>query len=60
MFSELQGLQYYFCEKFRCNLTYYESDTFSDSSRHHIFESKNFRFPFFHEKEPNLEVKGKN
>ena len=30
----------------RCNLTYYESENFSDSSLHHIFESENFRFPF--------------
>ena len=28
--------------------------TFSNSSRHHIFESENFRFPFFCEKQPNL------
>ena len=27
-------------------LTYYESEKFSDSSPHHIFESENFRFPF--------------
>ena len=28
-----------FLEKFGCNLTYYESENFSDSSLHHIFES---------------------
>ena len=27
-------------------LTYYDSEKFSDSSPHHIFESENFRFPF--------------
>ena len=40
------GLQYYFPENFRCNLTVYESGNFSDSSLHHILESENFRFPF--------------
>ena len=50
---KLQGLQYYFSENFRCNqhgswcnLTFYESKNFSDSSLHHILETKNFRFPF--------------
>ena len=47
VFSKLQGLQYYFSENFRCNLTYNESENFSDSSLHHIFESENFRLPFF-------------
>ena len=46
MFSKLQGLQYYFPENFRRNLTYYEGDNFSDSSFHHSFESENFRLPF--------------
>ena len=32
------------------NLTYYESDNFSDSSLHHICESENFRFPFLNQK----------
>ena len=50
VFSELQGLQYYFPKNFRYNLTYYERETFSDSSRLHIFEFENFRFPFFYEK----------
>ena len=27
-------------------LNYYESEKFSDSSPHHIFESENFRFSF--------------
>ena len=44
--TKLQGLQYYFAENSRCNLTYYESENFYDSSLHHIFESENFRFPF--------------
>ena len=38
--SKLQGLQYYFPENFRCNLTYYEGENFSDSSLYHIFESE--------------------
>ena len=37
-------------ENFRFNLTYYESENFTDSSLHHIFESENFSFPFFYEK----------
>ena len=32
--------------KFRCNLTYYESEDFSDSSLHHLFESENVGFLF--------------
>ena len=40
VFWKLQGLQYYFPENFRCNLTYYESKNFTDSFLHHIFESK--------------------
>ena len=48
--SKLQGLEYCFPENFRCNLKYYESETFSDFCLHCIFESENFRFPFLHEK----------
>ena len=51
-FSKLHGLQYYFPEYFRCNLTYYESEDFSDSSLHHLFQSENVWFPF--STEPNL------
>ena len=43
---ELQELQFYFPENFRCNLWFYESENFSDSHLNHIFESENFRFPF--------------
>ena len=43
---EITSASVLFCENFRCNLTYYESENFSDSSLHHIFESENFRFPF--------------
>ena len=32
VFSKLQGLQYYFTDNFRCNLTCYECKNFSDSS----------------------------
>ena len=39
-----------FCPMIRCSLTYYESVNCSDSSLHHIFESENFRFPFYYEK----------
>ena len=45
-YKSLQALQYYFPENVRCNLTFYESENFSDSSLHHILESENFRFPF--------------
>ena len=45
-YQSLQALQYYFPENVRCNLTFYESENFSDSSLHHILESENFRFPF--------------
>ena len=38
--------QYHFPENFRCNFRFYESENFSDSSLHRIFESENFRFPF--------------
>ena len=44
--SKLQELQNYFPEKFRYNLSFFESNNFCDSSLNHIFESKNFRFPF--------------
>ena len=56
-FSKLLGLQYYFPENFRCNLTFYESDNFSNSSLHRIFESENFRFPFSTKKNQTLGVK---
>ena len=60
VFSKLQGLEYYFRENFRSNLTYYESETFSDSSLHHIFESENFRFPFCTKNSLTWEVKCEN
>ena len=47
VFSKLRGIQNYFPENFRCNLTYYEGDNFSDTFFHHIFESENFRIPFY-------------
>ena len=34
---------------------YYKSQNFSAPSFHHIFETENFRFPFFYEKQPNQE-----
>ena len=42
----LEELQYYFLQNFRCNLTYYEIENFSDSSFHHTFKSENSRFLF--------------
>ena len=39
-----------FPKTLECNLTYYESENFSDSSLHHISESENFRFPFLNQK----------
>ena len=39
------GILRYFPENFRCKLMHCESENFSGSSLHHIFESKNFRFP---------------
>ena len=49
-----EGLEYYFPETLRRHLTYYESETFSNSSLYHIFESENFRFPFFYEIYPDF------
>ena len=46
---EITRVQYiiiYFHKHFRRILIYYESENFSDSSLHHIFESENCRFPF--------------
>ena len=40
-------IEYCFPENFRWTLTYSESETFSDSFLHRIFDSENFRFPFF-------------
>ena len=45
--DSVQGLQYYFLEEFSRKLSFYECENFSDSFRHHIFESENPRFPFF-------------
>ena len=39
-----------FPKTWECNLTYYESENFSDSSLHHICESEIFRFPFLNQK----------
>ena len=44
VFSKLKGLQYRFLENFRYNLTYYESENFSDSSLHQILNPKSFFF----------------
>ena len=47
VFSKLLGLQNYFPKKFRCNLSFYECKNFSNSYLNHIFESEDFRSPFF-------------
>ena len=57
VFSKLQGLQNYFPENFSCNFNFYESDSFSDSSLHCIFDSENFRFPFSTKNSLNWGVK---
>ena len=44
-FRKLQGLQCYFSQNFRCNLTIYESKFFLNPLSI-SFESENFRFPF--------------
>ena len=48
VFRNFNGFSIIFPENFSCNLTYYETENFSNSSLHHIFESENFRFPFFY------------
>ena len=53
----LEGFKYYFAATFTCNLTYYEIETFSYSSLHRIFQSENFRFPFFSKNSLTCEVK---
>ena len=55
--SKLLGLQQYSTENFRCNLTLYESENFSNSSLHRIFESENFKFPFQYDNSLTWEVK---
>ena len=45
-FRNYKGFSNYFSERFRCNLTFYESENFSDSSLQYILESENFRSPF--------------
>ena len=54
VFSKLLGLQNYFPKKFRCNLSFYECKNFSISYLNHIFESEDFRSPFFYEKQHYL------
>ena len=49
-FRNYEGFNHYIPKNFRRDLTYHEEGNFSVSSFHHIFESENFRFPFFYEK----------
>ena len=42
------------------NWTYYESETFSDTKRHHIFESENLRFLFSTKNSLTWDVKCEN
>ena len=53
-FRNYKGFSIIFPKILCANLTYYISENFPDSSLHHIFESENFRFPLFYEKEPSL------
>ena len=46
-FRNYKGLSIIFRKIFDEIQTYYEIETFSDFSRHHIFTSENFRIPFF-------------
>ena len=46
LFEITRDSVYHFPENFRCNLKFYESENFSDSSFHRIFESENLGFPF--------------
>ena len=48
VFSKSQSLQYYSPENFRCNLTYYESKNFSDSSLITFLNTKNLGFLLFY------------
>ena len=57
VFSKLQGSKYYFLENLRGNFKFYESENFSDSSLHRIFESENFRFPFSTKNSPSWGLK---
>ena len=43
-FRNYEGFGIIFPKRFRCNVKFYESEIFSDSSLHHILESENFRF----------------
>ena len=59
-FRNYKCFNYYFLENFRCNLTGYESETFSNVSLHCIFKSENFRFRFLYENSLTWEVKCEN
>ena len=43
---EVTRLQCYFSKNFRYNRMFYETESFSYSSLHHIFKFENFSFPF--------------
>ena len=45
-FRNYKGFSIIFPKILNAILTIYESENFSCSSLHHIFESENFRFPF--------------
>ena len=47
LFANYKGLSIIFPKNFRWNWMFYESETFSDSSRHLLYESENFTCPFF-------------
>ena len=52
-FRNYKGLSIIFPKSFWCNLTYYESENFSDCSFHYIFGSEYFSFSFSYEKWAN-------
>ena len=45
-FRNYKGFSIVFPENFRCNLSFYERENFSDSYLNHTFESEHFRFLF--------------
>ena len=45
-FRNYKGFSIVFPENFRCNLSFYERENFSDSCLNHTFESEHFRFLF--------------
>ena len=53
-FRNFKGFSIIFPKILDSILSFYERENFSDSYLNHIFESENFRFPFFYEKQQYL------